>query len=310
VDPIVEKKTGLHVGVDVGLTTFAALSDGTQIANPRHAERAAKKLLRAQRKATRTIRTMQRLQEAKTGRKCDSKTAWRLVREGHLSQPSDFAKPEQATNHRGSRRLERKYKRVARAHLRISYQRKDFHHQTARMLVRKYDHISVESLNMQGLIRSRLARSISDAGWAQFLTMLESKALETDKTFVKVNPRGTSQLCSRCGAVVAKTLAVRIHRCPKCLLKLDRDVNAAINIDARGVLMTPPVSPGRRADGPLLGVEGEGCKRPQRSANRLQQAPEEVKKRSRRTTKQPSHPIQGVLDLPPKKSTLCKDFAG
>ncbi|MCL6479355.1 MAG: transposase, partial [Peptococcaceae bacterium] len=80
-----------------------------------------------------------------------------------------------------------------------------------------------------------LAKSISDAGWSEFLAMLCYKAEEAGSRVVKVNPSGTSQECSRCGTIVAKDLSVRVHKCPYCGLVLDRDVNAARNILAKAM---------------------------------------------------------------------------
>jgi len=70
-----------------------------------------------------------------------------------------------------------------------------------------------------------LAKSISDAGWGEFISMLEYKAGEAGTKLVKVNPSGTSQKCSRCGMTVPKELSERVHCCPYCGLTLDRDVN-------------------------------------------------------------------------------------
>jgi len=89
----------------------------------------------------------------------------------------------------------------------------------------------VEDLNIKGLSRGMLARSVNDASWGAFLTKLAYKAEEAGAMLVKVNPNGTSQACSQCGCLpdVPKTLADRIHTC-SCGLVIDRDVNAARNI--------------------------------------------------------------------------------
>ena len=80
----------------------------------------------------------------------------------------------------------------------------------------------------------RLAKSISDAGWAQFRTILECKAAYAGKRVFAVPPRYTSQDCSGCGTRVPKSLSVRTHVCPSCGLALDRDENAARNIQWAG----------------------------------------------------------------------------
>lgn len=131
----------------------------------------------------------------------------------------------------GSNRRKR-VKILARQHRRVQRVRRDFHRKTALDLVRRYDLIAVEDLNVAGMIRSRFARSISDAGWAGFLTCLRDGAEKAGRVVMSVNPRGTSQVCSACGVVpeVKKTLADRVHECAACGYKADRDVNAALNI--------------------------------------------------------------------------------
>ena len=92
-----------------------------------------------------------------------------------------------------------------------------------------------------------LAKSISDAGWASFLSILTAKAESAGRQVVQVNPRNTSQLFSGCGEIVKKSLAVRQHDCPSCGLSVDRDLNAALNIKrlglslCRGVGLPAPV---------------------------------------------------------------------
>lgn len=129
----------------------------------------------------------------------------------------------------GSNRRKRG-KILARQHRRVQRVRRDFHHKTALDLVRRYDLIAVEDLNVAGLSRGWLARSVGDAGWSSFTAILRDKAESAGRLIVAVNPRGTSQVCSGCAIEVRKTLAVRVHECPACGLSLDRDVNAARNI--------------------------------------------------------------------------------
>ena len=133
--------------------------------------------------------------------------------------------------------------RVARIHQRIQRQRKDFHHKIAHWLVKTYDLIAVEILNIRGLARTRLAKSLLDAAWSKFITILEAVGVKSGIRVVKVNPYGTSQDCSGCGVKVPKDLSIRIHECSKCGLEIDRDVNAAVNILQRALsavgLMVP-----------------------------------------------------------------------
>ena len=81
---------------------------------------------------------------------------------------------------------------------------------------------------------SHLAKSIGDAGWAQVRTILEGKAVYAGRRVVAVPPAYTSQDCSGCGERVEKSLSVRTHVCTSCGLILDRDENAARNIQAAG----------------------------------------------------------------------------
>jgi len=90
--------------------------------------------------------------------------------------------------------------------------------------------IAVEDLNIRGLARTRLAKSIYDVSWGKFITILEAVVVKYGVHLVKVNPHNTSQNCSGCRTKVPKTLSVRLHQCPKCNLEMDRDENAAINI--------------------------------------------------------------------------------
>ena len=124
---------------------------------------------------------------------------------------------------------------LKRAHQHVKRQRLDFHHKTALKLVRQYDTLNLEDLQVTNLVRNHhLAKSISDAGWAQFRTILEAKAAYAGRRVVAVPPAYTSQDCSGCGARVPKSLSVRTHVCTSCGLVLDRDENAARNIQWAG----------------------------------------------------------------------------
>ena len=140
-----------------------------------------------------------------------------------------------ARQQKGSANYQKQANRVARAHQNLQRNRKDFHYKVAHQLVRQYDLIAVEELNIKGLARTKLAKSILDAGWGQFLAILEAVAVKRGVWVVRVNPNGTSQECSACGVRVPKTLSVRTHQCPACGLEMDRDENAAINILQRAL---------------------------------------------------------------------------
>lgn len=136
---------------------------------------------------------------------------------------------------KGSNRRKKAVKRVAKAHLKISNQRKDFHYKTAKKLLSQGKHVAHEKLNIKGLAKSRLAKSVNDAGWGQFLQILSIKAERAGLLAIAVNPNGTSQDCSNCGAKVPKKIQDRWHYCHNCGCSLDRDHNAAINIKYRAV---------------------------------------------------------------------------
>lgn len=146
--------------------------------------------------------------------------------QNHLARQQRRLKNQQ----KGSKNYQKQQNKIARIHQRIQRQRKDFQYKIANGLTRCYGLIAVEDLNIKGLVRTRLAKSIFDAAWGQFITILSAVAVKCGVRVVKVNPHGTSQDCSRCGTKVPKTLSVRTHECPKCGLVMDRDENAATNI--------------------------------------------------------------------------------
>jgi putative transposase len=132
---------------------------------------------------------------------------------------------------KGSKRRQKAARAVAKRHLKIARQRKDFLHKTARRYVDKYSTIVVEDLNISGMVQNHhLAKSILDASWSKFIEILESKAEEAGSQVVKVSPHLTTQRCSTCRELVPKSLSVRTHICVSCGHVEDRDVNAAKNI--------------------------------------------------------------------------------
>jgi putative transposase len=138
---------------------------------------------------------------------------------------------------KGSHRRRKAKREVAKKHLTISRQRRDFHFKTAKRYAERYRRICVEDLNVAGMVRNHaLAKSIHDASWSAFLDLLTDKAERAGHVVVRVPARFTSQKCSRCGEYVQKSLSVRTHLCPSCGLVEDRDVNAAKNIKQAGAL--------------------------------------------------------------------------
>ncbi|MDY6781009.1 MAG: transposase [Cyanobacteriota bacterium] len=136
---------------------------------------------------------------------------------------------------RGSNRRNKAIKKLARQHQKVADTRRDFHFKTAKKLLDRYDVIAVEKLNIKGLSRTRLAKSVHDAGWEQFINILSFKAENAGLKVIAVNPNGTSQECFSCGHKVKKSLSQRKHDCPVCHASLCRDLNAAINIRNRAV---------------------------------------------------------------------------
>ncbi len=136
---------------------------------------------------------------------------------------------------KGSNRRQKAVKQLGKCHKKIADKRKDFHFKTANDLLKKYDVIAVEGLNVKGLARTRLAKSVLDAGWSNFLSILTNKAVNAGLLVVPVSAHNTSQDCSSCGKKVPKKLHERWHDCSHCGCGLDRDHNAAINIKNRAV---------------------------------------------------------------------------
>ncbi len=157
-----------------------------------------------------------------------------------VENPRHYRKGEKRrakAQRRGSRRKQGSNRRkqavalLAQAHQHVKRQRTDHHHKTALALLRQYDTIYLEDLQIANMLRNHhLAKSISDAGWARFRSILACKAVWAGKRVVAIPAQYTSQDCSGCGARVAKSLSVRTHVCTSCGLVLDRDVNAALNI--------------------------------------------------------------------------------
>lgn len=137
---------------------------------------------------------------------------------------------------RGSRNYAKQRRRVARCHERIRNQRRDFHHKLSLRLACNYDAVIVEDLQLKEMSRSlRLGKGVMDNGYGRFLRMLEYKLVDRGKVLVKIDRYfASSRICSRCKAVKPKLeLSERRYEC-ECGNRMDRDVNAAINIMEEG----------------------------------------------------------------------------
>ena len=145
---------------------------------------------------------------------------------------------------RGSKRRAWAQARVQTIHAKIADCRDDFTHKLSKFFATNYDLIVTEKLNVKGMVRGRLAKSILDAGWSQFTRRLEYKAANAGATYLQVNPSGTSQECGKCGGPVPKTLSDRVHNCPACGVTEDRDVNSGVVIRNRGLDLYESQHPG------------------------------------------------------------------
>jgi putative transposase len=174
------------VGIDLGITTFAALSDGAMIPSLRAACRAEGRLRVAQRALSR--------------------------------------------RKRGSKGRSKARDEVRRCHAVTARRRANHLHQTSARLMRDYDVVAIEALQVNGLARGILAKDVHDVSWAKFISLLRYKAAKAGTRLIEVDPRNTTQDCSGCGVRVTKELGDRQHECPRCGLSIDRDLNAARNI--------------------------------------------------------------------------------
>jgi putative transposase len=208
--------TGRQAGIDVGITSFATTSDGEHVENPRWGRVAAERLAAAQ----------QRLQRAQ----------------------------------RRSKNRDRKREAVAARHRKIANQRKDFHHKQARELVERYDLLVVEDLQIANLLRrakpvpdpanlgqylrngarakSGLSRSIGDAGWGGFVSILRAKAEDAGRIWIEVDPRHTSDGCEKCGYAAAENRVTQAaFECQRCSHRAPADEHAARNILRAGLAL-------------------------------------------------------------------------
>lgn len=161
------------------------------------------------------------------GRKIDSPRFLRRAEKQLKKAQHALSRKEKGSSNRNKARLT-----VARAHARVADARREFHHQLSTKLIRENQAIAVEDLAVKGLARTRLAKSVHDAGWSQFTAMLVYKACRYGRTLVRISRfEPTSQVCSACGVKDGpKPLHIREWTCRACGTVLDRDINAAVNV--------------------------------------------------------------------------------
>ena len=198
-DPATEAGDIAMLGIDAGVHDIATCSNGARLENPKHLAKGKKKLAREQRRLSR--------------------------------------------KQKGSANRAKQRVRVARVHERVANQRKDALHKFTTSAVRESQAIAVEDLKVRPMLEGRsgcrkadrrMHAAIADASMGELLRQIEYKCEWHRRSLVKVNPAGTSEACSSCGAVREMPLSRRVYRCPECGLVLDRDLNAALNIAREG----------------------------------------------------------------------------
>lgn len=186
-------KSSKNVGIDVGLTDFATLSDGTVIKNPKIAWKQRKRLSYLQR--------------------------------------------QHSKKKKGGKNREKARIRVAKCHEKITAKKQDFTHKLSRRIVDENQVIAVEDLNVVGMMKNRrLARSIGEVSWSEFIRQLEYKSEHAERDFVKIDRFFPSSKLCQCGHVnQGLKLSDRVWQCPKCSATINRDANAAVNILRQGM---------------------------------------------------------------------------
>ncbi|MET9897325.1 RNA-guided endonuclease TnpB family protein [Streptomyces sp. NPDC006446] len=170
------------------------------------------------------------------GTKVDSPRFLRRAEKSLKKVQRELSRKEKGSSNRNKARI-----RVARAHARVADARREFHHQLSTKLIRENQAVAVEDLAVKGLARTRLAKSVHDAGWSAFVSMLEYKAARYGRAFHRIGRfEPTSQVCSHCGVKDGpKPLNVRMWTCGACGTVLDRDINAAVNVAKAAGLAVP-----------------------------------------------------------------------
>ena len=197
-------KTNSAIGIDLGITDFAILSDGQKIDNHKFTSKMEKKLKREQRK---------------------------------LSRRALLAK-QKGINLFEAKNYQKQKRKVARLHEKVMNQRTDFLNKLSTEIIKNHDIICIEDLNVKGMLRNhKLARSISDVSWSSFVAKLQYKADWYGREIIKVDTWfPSSQICSECGHKDGKkSLDIREWTCPICHTHHDRDINASINILIEGL---------------------------------------------------------------------------
>ncbi|PNZ79712.1 putative transposase [Staphylococcus microti] len=197
-------KSNSAIGIDLGITSFAILSDGQKIDNHKFTAKMEKKLRREQRK---------------------------------LSKRALLAK-KRGVNLFEAKNYQKQKRKVARLHEKSMNQHTDFLNKLSTEIIKNHDIICIEDLNTKGMLRNhKLAKSISDVSWSRFVTQLQYKADWYGRKIIKIDKWfPSSQICSKCGHKDGKkSLEIREWTCPICRTHHDRDINASRNILNEGL---------------------------------------------------------------------------
>lgn len=198
---IQKKPAYTAVGIDLGLESFAVLSDSSKIQNPRYLKKSEEKLKEIQSKYSKH-----------KGKATKKKLS--VLHRKITNQRNDFL-------HKQSRLLVNKYGLIAYEDLNIKNMSKR---------CKPVENEDGSFAPNGQAAKSGLNKSIHDAGWGKFIEMIKYKAESAGSYAIAVNPRNTSQRCSGCGTMVKKEIHQRSHNCPVCGLSIHRDLNASINI--------------------------------------------------------------------------------
>lgn len=197
-------KTNTSIGIDLNLSNFLADSNDNIIDSPKFLKKSEAKLRKEQKKLSRKYEAAKK----------------------------DKRKYYECKNYQDQRL------KVAKIYKHVSNQRKEFYNVLANDLVKNHDYIFAEDLKIKNMIKNhKLAKAISDSGWRSFLTILEWTAIKRNKTFILVDPKNTTQMCSVCGVISDEKIILGIEEwtCPNCGKHHIRDINAAINIKNKGL---------------------------------------------------------------------------
>lgn len=196
-------KTGKEVGIDLGIKTYATMSDFSKIENPKYKKKVVLRLKSLQRK---------------------------------YSKAKD--------NNLAKERKDRYKRDLRKAYEKVNNKKEDFLHKESTKLVKVYDIIVMEKLDIKGMLEKKdnyknLNEEISNCSWGKFTNLVKYKAESADKELILVNPKNTSKECSNCGNIKQDLkLSDRIYYCDKCNTSMDRDLNASINIYKRRLNQT------------------------------------------------------------------------